>query len=201
MRILKFLFFNWFTDITLYKMPSNAKINRRLGYMPSELIYTTQVLFPVIVVGILIVAIIQESLIGIIDESKLRLFELVKSTIGGLAVIGMLNKDFINGQSVVHRVAGFQVVDVKTLEPANQLKCLTRNITGVILPIEFIMISINPQRRLGDFIAGTKLISVNPTDPKLILEEMRVFRFDLNSKLALIIPTIIYLGWLIMTEY
>lgn len=50
-----------------------------------------------------------------------------------------------------------QVIDVKTNSVANPLKCLIRNLTIIIWPIEVIMAMIDPERRLGDKIAGTRI--------------------------------------------
>lgn len=67
------------------------------------------------------------------------------------------NKDIFHGRSVAKRVLKLQIVDIKTNTPANPLKCFLRNLTIVIWPIEVIVSLINNERRLGDFIAGTKL--------------------------------------------
>ena len=67
------------------------------------------------------------------------------------------NKDCYLGQSVGKRLLRFRVVDVKTGRPANPLRCLVRNLTILIWPVEVVMAIINVERRFGDFIAGTKL--------------------------------------------
>jgi uncharacterized RDD family membrane protein YckC len=67
------------------------------------------------------------------------------------------NKDCYIGQSIGKRLLRFQVLDIKTGLPANALRCLVRNLTLLIWPVEVIMSIINVERRLGDFIAGTRL--------------------------------------------
>lgn len=82
------------------------------------------------------------------------------------------NKDMLQGRSMAKRIFKFQVVDFKTNKPANSIKCLIRNLTILIWPVEVIMALINTERRLGDYIAGTKLanyeVSQNITTPNYI---------------------------------
>jgi uncharacterized RDD family membrane protein YckC len=67
------------------------------------------------------------------------------------------NKDIFNGRSPAKRILKLQVIDNKTGTPANPLRCLARNLTIVFWPIEVIFVLVNPQRRLGDYIAGTRI--------------------------------------------
>lgn len=68
-----------------------------------------------------------------------------------------LNKDILMGKSVAKRALNQEVVNVKTGELASSLKCLVRNLTIVIFPIEVLVILVSPSRRIGDFIAGTRV--------------------------------------------
>ncbi len=72
------------------------------------------------------------------------------------------NKDIYLGRSIAKRVLKLQIVDIKTNKPANPLKCYVRNLTLVFWPIEVIAGLINNERRIGDFIAGTKLTVYHP---------------------------------------
>lgn len=72
------------------------------------------------------------------------------------------NKDIYMGRSFAKRILKLQIVDVKTGLPANALKCFLRNLTIIIWPIEVIVGLINNERRIGDFIAGTKLTTYDP---------------------------------------
>src|SRR5688572_23595040 len=38
------------------------------------------------------------------------------------------NKDLLNGRSPAKRISGLQIIDKKTGQPANELKCFLRNI-------------------------------------------------------------------------
>ncbi|WP_420572469.1 RDD family protein [Kordia sp.] len=71
-----------------------------------------------------------------------------------------INKDFFNAKSPAKRLLGYQVIDCKTEKPASAFQCFIRNLTIMILwPIEVIVTYINPSRRIGDFIANTKVVS------------------------------------------
>lgn len=67
------------------------------------------------------------------------------------------NKDIFNGRSPAKRILKLQVIDIKTEKAANPLKCMLRNLPIILWPIEVIFVLINPQRRLGDRLAGTKI--------------------------------------------
>jgi len=74
-----------------------------------------------------------------------------------------VNKDGIKGKSPAKRFLGFVVVDNKTGRIANPIKTMLRNSTLLIWPIEVIVALFSPSRRIGDYIAGTKLIEDDKT--------------------------------------
>jgi uncharacterized RDD family membrane protein YckC len=78
-------------------------------------------------------------------------------------------KDCINGRSIAKRILKLQIVDNTTGLAASPLKCFVRNIFCVLWPIEVVVALINKNRRIGDRVAGTKLISFDPAleQPKL----------------------------------
>ncbi|MFK7969248.1 MAG: RDD family protein [Bacteroidia bacterium] len=85
-----------------------------------------------------------------------------------LAYSTYFNKDIFNGRGPAKRMLNMQVIDNKTNKAASPLKCLLRNITLPLWPIELIFVLINPKRRLGDKIAGTRIDYVtNPENAKL----------------------------------
>lgn len=108
-----------------------------------------------------------------------------------LMIIALFNKDFFGGQSPVHRKLGYKVLDAKTNETASKIQCMIRNLTGPVWPIEAIFILVNPKRRLGDIIAGTILTEVPPTDPELILTDIKESTFDGQTRLTLLISIVI----------
>ena len=72
------------------------------------------------------------------------------------------NKDIYLGQSIAKKILKFQILDTQTNLPANPIKCLIRNFTILFWPVEVIAALINPERRIGDYIAGTKLAVYEP---------------------------------------
>jgi uncharacterized RDD family membrane protein YckC len=85
---------------------------------------------------------------------------------GYLAMFGFalyFCKDIFNGRSIAKRILNLQVVDNYTGRPASPLKCFVRNISCVLWPIEAIVAMVNTSRRLGDRLAGTKLVRFDPS--------------------------------------
>lgn len=72
-------------------------------------------------------------------------------------------KDCINGQSLAKRLLTLQIVDDETGLPASPIKCFVRNLTLILWPIEVVVALTNTSRRLGDRIAGTKLVVYDKT--------------------------------------
>jgi uncharacterized RDD family membrane protein YckC len=70
-------------------------------------------------------------------------------------------KDCINGQSIAKRILKLQVVDNETGLIANPMKCFVRNLSIVLWPVEVLVSLTNSNKRLGDRIAGTKLVVFN----------------------------------------
>ena len=100
-----------------------------------------------------------------------------------IMVLGLslyFNKDMIQGKSIAKRALKQEVVDIKTGEVASSLKCLIRNITIALWPIEVIAVLINPPRRIGDFIAGTKVDYISEerdSKPKININNLLISLF------------------------
>ncbi len=71
-----------------------------------------------------------------------------------------LNKDMIHGKSIAKRILKQEVVNAKTGEVASPLRCLVRNIPILIWPLEVLIVLFSPSRRLGDLIAGTRVVEI-----------------------------------------
>jgi uncharacterized RDD family membrane protein YckC len=84
------------------------------------------------------------------------------------------NKDIFNGRSPAKRILKMQVIDNKTHQVASPVKCLVRNLTIPIWPIEVIFVFIDPKRRLGDKIAGTRIEYVESPE-KVKINWRRIF--------------------------
>ena len=68
-------------------------------------------------------------------------------------------KDSFSARSIAKRVTKLQVVDNRTGKAASVRQCFLRNLTIVIWPVEVLITLFNSQRRLGDFIAGTRVVN------------------------------------------
>ena len=99
---------------------------------------------------------------------------------GGMIYISIIGfviyfcKDCINGRSIAKRILKLQLVDNTTGQVASPLKCLLRNLFCILWPLEVIVAFINPSRRIGDIVAGTKLVLFDPTmeQPKINLSKV-----------------------------
>ena len=127
---------------------------------------------------------------------------LLSEQIGGvliLYIIGFsvyLNKDFFNGQSGAKRILKMQVIDQNTDQAASPLKCLFRNITLPFWPLEVIFVLINPKRRLGDRIAGTRIEYLESSEKITINWGLLVLVLVLGTiyMSLLIFPLFMFLG-------
>ena len=115
--------------------------------------------------------------------SNMMVHEQPKSDVfGGTSYIFMIGfaiyfcKDCINGRSIAKRILKLQIVDNSTGEVASPMRCLLRNIFCVLWPLEVIVALTNPNRRIGDRVAGTKLVSYDSTleQPKINLWKVAI---------------------------
>lgn len=73
-------------------------------------------------------------------------------------------KDSFHGRSIAKRILKLQVVEHSTGQPASPIRCLVRNLLIAIWPIEVIVTLASPERRLGDRLAGTRVIKLDPVE-------------------------------------
>ena len=78
-------------------------------------------------------------------------------------------KDIINGRSIAKRILKLQLVNNSTGQVASPIRCFARNVFCIIWPIEVIVSMITPSRRIGDRVAGTKLVVYDQSYEKPIL--------------------------------
>ena len=101
----------------------------------------------------------------------IALYFLLSVTInGGLAVvIGMIvgwlyflfSDALPNGQSIGKRILKIQVIHSKTAMPCSIGQSFLRNITFLLVAIDWLFIFFGSRRRLGDFIANTIVVEFN----------------------------------------
>ena len=109
-----------------------------------------------------------------------------------------LNKDFLKAKSPAKRIMGYQIVNIKSNEPASEFQCFIRNLTLIGWPLEVIVGLINPQRRIGDFLANTKVITAEKEKLKSIWSDLKKVEFKINFIGILIIGGLYFYGlsWL-----
>ena len=106
-----------------------------------------------------------------------------------------INKDFFNAKSPAKRILGYQVINLKTEKPATELQCFIRNLTlAIAWPIEVIVGYLNPKRRIGDYIANTKVVKSEKESLKSILTDFKNKKMKLNFIIILIIGVIYFYG-------
>lgn len=109
-----------------------------------------------------------------------------------LIILVYYNKDFFNAKSPAKRIMGYQVVDIKTGNPATELQCFVRNFTICIAwPIEVIAGFFNPERRIGDYLASTKVVLSEKEKLKTIWIDLKKTRLKMNH-IGIIIIGIAY---------
>ncbi|REE06918.1 putative RDD family membrane protein YckC [Winogradskyella pacifica] len=112
-----------------------------------------------------------------------------------LIVFVYLNKDFFKGKSPAKRILGYKVINQKTEKPATELQCFVRNLTiCVAWPLEVVVGFINPERRIGDFIANTKVVESEKEKLKSIWTDLKSTTLKLNFIGILIIGGIYFYG-------
>ncbi|MBC7865671.1 MAG: RDD family protein [Bacteroidia bacterium] len=68
-------------------------------------------------------------------------------------------KDIFSGRSIGKRILGLQIVNNKSNLPASPVRTVLRNFGFLLWIVEVVMILASPSKRLGDLIAGTKVVS------------------------------------------
>jgi len=144
-------------------MPDFPKIDFKTRYnsFRIDLRVMVLVMLPFAIPYMIYQMVYAKNLHGRIDEYKGALFYI--SCIG---IALFFCKDCIYGQSPAKRVLKLQVVNNENGQIANPLRCLVRNLFDIIWPIEAVFLLINPARRLGDIVGGTKVIPFNPELPR-----------------------------------
>jgi uncharacterized RDD family membrane protein YckC len=104
-----------------------------------------------------------------------------------------LNKDITNGQSITKRILGTKVIDIKTGKIASQLQCFVRNFTIPLWPLEVLFSIISPSRRIGDFIAGTRIIEAEKSKWHSFFSDFKSINITKDTASVLLIGIVIML--------
>ena len=110
--------------------------------------------FFLLCLAFIIVGIILEAL-GLVHPGS---DSIVDKTVSFLLFIIFINKDFFRSKSIGKRIFGLTIVNKSDSKPATNVQCLIRNLTILIWPIEVITLLFSSNERIGDLIAGTKVV-------------------------------------------
>jgi len=191
MKLIKLLFFNSFTKQFVSQIVAFAP-SRRIRSMITDFSYVLTAFFPIFV--IFLIPYIFYSINSLIDPIQSIWISLSISLIPySVMLFIIINKDFYGARSIAKRELGYQIINTKTGEIATQMQCLLRNTTVIIWPLEVIFVLLTPNRRLGDRIAGTKLIDVEKVDPKSILIDIEHFKKTADLQKVLVVSIILTL--------
>ena len=159
---------------------SSPFLNRRLKSIFGDFMFIIIIFLPICVLFMIPSIFLVKDFDGVMKPENIML------SLGilpySLFLFMILNKDFFQGRSVAKRIQGYQVVNHKTSEVASEVQCMLRNITLIICPIEAFFILISPKQRLGDVIAGTRVIDKEQIHPETILAEMNGIDKSKNHK-------------------
>jgi hypothetical protein len=98
-----------------------------------------------------------------IDHELLKGTEFYIALLFLLGIALLLCKDIVNERSIAKRVIKLQLVNHRTGQVAQPWQYVVRNLLLIIWPIEVIVAMIDPERRLGDRLAGTRLVRYDPS--------------------------------------
>lgn len=145
--------------------------NRNIGIRLASMLLDHFIMtFGIIIIAFILIG-IGYLIVGNPSESDLPEWFVTIPIFLGLMIFSIyFNKDAIKGKSPAKRILGLVIVDNKTGEIANPIKSVIRNVTLVFWPIEVLFSLFSPEHRIGDYIAGTKVIS----DDKTLNTELKV---------------------------
>lgn len=108
-----------------------------------------------------------------------------------IVMVLYLCKDCIRGRSLAKRSIRLQVVDNTTGLAASPIKCTIRNLFCFIWPLEVFVTLFSPSRRIGDFVAGTKVVNHDPQQEQTVLNKQQIaiaVLLSIGLSAAILIP-------------
>ena len=145
--------------------------NRNIGIRLASMLLDHFIMtFGIVIIAFILIG-IGYLIVGNPSETDLPEWFVIIPIFLGLMIFSIyFNKDAIKGKSPAKRILGLVIVDNKTGAIASPIKSVIRNVTLVFWPIEVVFSLFSPERRIGDYIAGTKVIS----DDKTLNAELKV---------------------------
>lgn len=85
--------------------------------------------------------------------------QLLVQFLSAMMVTMLLCKDCINGKSAGKRIMKIEIANEKEGEKISAVSCIVRNIFVVLWIIEILVLFISKEKRIGDYVAKTKVVS------------------------------------------
>lgn len=85
--------------------------------------------------------------------------QLLVKFLSAMMVTMLLCKDCINGKSAGKRIMKIEIANEKEGEQVSAVSCIVRNIFVVLWIIEILVLFISKEKRIGDYVAKTKVVS------------------------------------------
>ncbi len=107
-------------------------------------------------IDLLLIAIIVNMFFFATQTVKSQLFV---QFLSAMMVTMLLCKDCINGKSAGKRIMKIEIANEKEGEKVSAVSCVVRNIFVVLWIIEIFVLFISKEKRIGDYVAKTKVVS------------------------------------------
>jgi len=107
-------------------------------------------------IDLLLIAIIVNMFFFAIQTVK---SQLLVQFLSAMMVTMLLCKDCINGKSAGKRIMKIEIANEKEGEKVSAVSCVVRNIFVVLWIIEILVLFISKEKRIGDYVAKTKVVS------------------------------------------
>lgn len=107
-------------------------------------------------IDLLLIAIIVNMFFFATQTVKSQLFV---QFLSAMMVTMLLCKDCINGKSAGKRIMKIEIANEKEGEKVSAVSCVVRNIFVVLWIIEILVLFISKEKRIGDYVAKTKVVS------------------------------------------
>ena len=85
--------------------------------------------------------------------------QLLVQFLSAMMVTMLLCKDCINGKSAGKKIMKIEIANEKEGEKVSAVSCVVRNIFVVLWIIEILVLFISKEKRIGDYVAKTKVVS------------------------------------------
>ena len=170
MTFFKQILINSYTEFLYQKISRILIPNKRINSTLIDFIFIITLFFPVGLVFMIL---------NLFTISIFNSFLINPWTIGYMFLMFLIiNKDYLNSKSIGKRIIGYKLISHKKGNSASKIQCVIRNLTLLFWPMEVILLLVYPSRRIGDFIAGTKVIPSEKVEYVETLNEINKTRND-----------------------